>query len=194
MPDLKINTNNTRTSTCYVRFPQKSVNFSQSFFPYFSKLRSSLDKSIKNQNDLSLFKDSLKLLYKPVKHRHYKYGTKVGNRFLAHLRVGRSFLNSHRFVTGLSETDKCKNCNENKVENISHFTLLCPAFSSSRLTLFKKISSLVPNFPQLSQKDKISLLLNGINLNSGISDCRNVPIMFAMQNFILSTKRFEKPS
>ena len=141
-----------------------------------------------------MFKENLKLVYKPVKHRHFKYGTKTGNRFLAHLRVGRSFLNLHRFVTGLSETDKCRNCNENKIENISHYTLLCPAFSSSRLTLFKKISSLVPNFPQLSQKDKISLLLNGINLNSGISDCQNVPIMFAMQNFIISTKRFKQPS
>ena len=141
MPELRIQTNNTRTSTCYVSFPQKSVSFSQSFFPYLSKLWSSLNKSIKKQNDLSMFKENLKLVYKPVKHRHFKYGTKTGNRFLAHLRVGRSFLNSHRFMTGLSETDKCKNCNENKVENISHYTLLCPAFSSSRLILFQKITS-----------------------------------------------------
>ena len=56
-----------------------------------------------------MFKENLKLVYKPVKHRHFKYGTKTGNRFLAHLRVGRSFLNSYRFVTGLSDTDKCKN-------------------------------------------------------------------------------------
>ena len=194
MPDLKINTNNTRTTVCYVRYPHTTVNFSNSFFPFFSKLWSLLDKKVKSQRDILVFKENLKSVYKPVRHRHFKYGTKIGNRFLAHLRVGRSFLNSHRFVTGLSITDKCINCNQNKVENILHFALLCPAFSSSRAILFQKITNLVPNFLLLSQKDKVFLLLNGINLNSDISDCRNVPIMFAMQNFILSTKRFEKPS
>ena len=194
MPNIKVNINNTRTSTCYNRFPQKSVNFSHSFFPFFSKLWSSLDKCVKHIKEISVFKEKLKLVYKPVKHRHFKYGTKLGNSFLAHLRVGRSFLNAHRFVTGLSDTDKCKNCNENKVEKISHFALLCPAFSSSRAVLFNKITNLFPKFPHLNQKDKLHLLLNGIYLDSDIPDCRNVPIMFAMQSFILSTKRFEKPS
>ena len=35
MPNIKININNTRTYTCYNRFPKKSVNFSHSFFPFF---------------------------------------------------------------------------------------------------------------------------------------------------------------
>ena len=136
----------------------------------------------------------MKVVYKPVKHRHFKYGTQKSNRFLAHLQVGRFFLNSHRFVTGLSDTDKCKNCNQNKIENISHYALLCPAFSSSRAILFQKMTKLVPNFLTLGQKEKVFLLLNGIHLYCDISVCRNVPIMFAMQNFILWTKRFEKPS
>ena len=97
-------------------------------------------------------------------------------------------------VTGLSDTDKCKNCYQNNIENISHFALICPAFTSSRAVLFNKITNLVPKFLLLSQKDKLFLLLNGVNLNCGISDCRNVPIMFAMQNYTLLTKRFEKPS
>ena len=155
---------------------------------------SSLNIEDKSQRDLLVFKENLKVVYKPVRHRHFKYGTKKGNRFLAHLRVGRSFLNSHRFVTGLSDSDKCNNCNQNKTENVLHYALLCPAFSSARAILFQKITNLVPNFLTLGQKEKVFLLLNGINLNSDISDCRNVPIMFAMQNFILSTKRFEKPS
>ena len=114
--------------------------------------------------------------------------------FFAHLRMGRSFPNAHCFVTGLSDTDKCKNCNENKVEKISHFALLCLAFSLSRAVLCNKITNLFPKFPHLNQKDKLHLILNGLYLESDISDCRNVPIMFAMQSFILSTKRFEKPS
>ena len=35
---------------------------------------------------------------------------------------------------------------------------------------------------------------NGIYLDSEHEDCRNKQIMFAMQQFILNTKRFEKPS
>ena len=82
---------------------------------------------------------------------------KQGTDFLAHLRVGRSFLNSHRFVTGLSDTDKCKNCNQNKIEDVLHYALLCPAFSSSRAILFQKITNLVPNFLTLGQKEKVFL-------------------------------------
>ena len=111
-----------------------------------------------------------------------------------HLRVGRYFLNSHCFVTGLSDTDMCKNCNKNKIENTLHYGLLCPAFSSSCAIWFKKMTSLVPNFQFLGQKVKTYFLLNGINLNCDNSDCRNIPIMFAMLNFLLSKKRFEKPS
>ena len=52
MPDLKINTNNTRTSVSYVRYPYTTVNLSNMFFPYFSKLWSSLDTKVKSQRDL----------------------------------------------------------------------------------------------------------------------------------------------
>ena len=40
-------------------------------------------------------------------------------------------------------------------------------------------------------KNKLNTLLNGINTKSNTFDCRNVPIMFAMQSYILSTKRFD---
>ena len=65
-------------------------------------------------------------------------------------------------------------------------------FSLPRASLISKITRLVPSFPTLSMKNKLDILLNGINTKSNIDDCRNVPIMFAMQNYILSTKRFEK--
>ena len=106
--------------------------------------------------------------------------------------VGRSFLNSHRFVTGLSNTDICLNCNENKTENISHFVMSCPSFSLPRESMFNKINKSLPNFSSLSNKEKLFILLNGLNTVDNIADCRNVPIMFAMQTYILSTKRFEK--
>ena len=107
MPSLRVNRNNTRATVSYERFPQKSVKFSNSFFPYFSKLWSSLNKNIKCNTDIIKFKENLSCVYKPMKNRHFKYGSKLGNKYLTHLRVGRSFLNSHRFVTGLSENNIC---------------------------------------------------------------------------------------
>ena len=65
-------------------------------------------------------------------------------------------------------------------------------FSLPRASLISKITQLVPYFPTLSMKNKLELLLNGINTKNNIDDCRNVPIMFAMQSYILLTKRFEK--
>ena len=43
MPSLRFNHNNTRATVCYERFQQRSIEFSKSFSPYFSKLRSSLN-------------------------------------------------------------------------------------------------------------------------------------------------------
>ena len=192
MPSLRLNQNNTRATVCYERFQQRSVQFSKSFFPYFSQLWSSLNKNIKCINDLTKFKENLSFVYKPTKNQHFKYGSKIGNRYLTHLRLGRSFLNSHRFVTGLSDNIICSNCNENQTENTSHFVQSCPSYNLPRVLLMNKITNLIPNFSSLGKKVQLDILLNGINTNSIVRDCRNVPIMFAMQSFILSTKRFEK--
>ena len=100
MPDLKINTNNTRTSACYVRYPHATVNFSNLFFPFFSRWWLSLNQKVKRQRDLLVFKENLKVVYKPIRYRHFKYGTKIGHRFLAHLRVGRSYLNCTVLLLG----------------------------------------------------------------------------------------------
>ena len=185
MPKLRINHNNSRTVINYDRFPQKSVAFSNLFFPFFSKLWSSLNKNIKCNSDLISFKENLSAIYKPVKNVILNI---VFNPFTSWWVI----FNFHRFVTGLSNPDICLNCNENKTENISHFVMPCPSFSLPRESMFNEINKLLPNFSSLSNKEKLFILLNVLNTVDNIADCRNVPIMFAMQTYILSTKRFEK--
>ena len=143
MPSLRVNHNNTRVTISYEKFPQKSVQFSKSFFPFFSKLWSSLNKNIKCNTDFTNFKENISCLYKPIKKRHFKYGSKIGNKYLTHLRVGRSSLNSHRYVTGLPENEIGPKCNENKTENICHFVFIWPMFSLPRTSLIRKITKLV---------------------------------------------------
>ena len=68
----------------------------------------------------------------------------------------------------------------------------CPSYNLPRALLISKITKLIPTFSSQSMKNKLYTLLNGINNKSNTYDCRNVPIMLAMQSYILSTKRFEK--
>ena len=58
--------------------------------------------------------------------------------------------------------------------------------------MINKITKLISNFSSLSNKVKILILLNELNTDNNIADYINVLIMFAIQSYILSTKRFEK--
>ena len=92
------------------------------------------------------------------------------------------------------DSDRCLKCNKNSIDDNAHFVLNCESFVPQRNLLFNKIESLLPGFKVKSKKLKLFILLNGIYLDSEFPDCRNKHIMFAMQHFILATKRFEKPS
>ena len=74
---------------------------------FHTKLWNNLERSIKNEPDIKIFKNVLKTKLKPKKHRHYNFGKKHPNTLLCRLRVGRSFLNSHSFSIGHSDTDLC---------------------------------------------------------------------------------------
>ena len=191
LPEVSVNPHNTRSKSNYSHFTPMGVQFTKSFFPFFSRLWSSLDHVLKADQDLSLFKDKIKDKYKGPKYRHFNYGSKLGNKYLTHLRVGRSFLNAHRFVTGLSETPYC-HCSQ--IESVEHYVLSCPLYNDERIRLFDRMLSILPKFNSFTKKQKIEILLNGIYLKNNFIDCRNIPITFAIQNYILSTKRFNKTS
>ena len=52
------------------------------------------------------------------------------------------------------------------------------------------MEQILPKFKTFSNKVKLDILLHGINLQSEETDSRNRLIIFAVQNFILKTKRF----
>ena len=87
-----------------------------------------------------------------------------------------------------------QNVIKKSIDDNVHFVLNCESFIPQRNILFDKIELLLPGFKVKSKKLKLFILLNGIYLDSEFPDCRNKHIMFAMQHFILTTKRFEKPS
>ena len=187
MPKIQQKENNTRSNKFYKEFPHCGKQFSDSYFPHFTKSWNNLENSLKTEIDLELFKEKLKIKLKPKKFKHFARGTKVGNKFQTQLRVGRSDLNLHKFTIGLSETSACL-CD--RVESVEHFLISCFLYTEERSSLFSSVQQLVPTFNKQSKTKKLDILLNGINLNSKEPDSRNTRIMLLVQNFILKTKRF----
>ena len=55
---------------------------------------------------------------------------------------------------------------------------------------FDKVSQPIGNFSTLSLNRQVDIFMNGINTEL---DPRNLPIVFAVQTYILQTKRFNSP-
>ena len=123
---------------------------------------------------------------KPPRYRHYKYGDKYINTLMCRLRVGRTYLNADSFKIGHSETDRCE-CG--KKETVAHF-FVCERFKSQQDELKNKCNSLIPTFKNLSNAKQLEIFLYGYNLKSEEYDTRNIPLTFAVQRYVLSTKRF----
>ena len=83
-------------------------SFTNSYFPYAIKKWDSLDHELKYEPDFTLFKLKLKEKLKPQKFKHFNCGFKYQNSLHTQLRVGRSFLNSHMYEIGQSQTKSCQ--------------------------------------------------------------------------------------
>ena len=100
-------------------------------------------------------------------------------------------LNSHGFKINLREDDLCL-CHRS--ETVSHYFLDCFLYQEERDELLNKISQYLPRFKTFSKTKKLEIILYGFNLSNKEPDPRNLSIAFAVQNFILKTKRFSPSS
>ena len=134
------------------------------------------------------FKRSTKSIFKPPKYMHFSRGSKLGNMLVTRIRVGRSYLNEHRFLIGQIDSPECM-CHF-RSESTEHYFLDCFLYSPERQILLHLIEHYVPFFKNLSKKKKLDLILNGVNINDDIFLPTNTTLTKATQNFILNTKRF----
>ena len=138
--------------------------------------------------DLVEFKSEMKKRIKPTKYKHFGRGSKLGNTLLTRIRVGRSFLNQHKFTIGLSDSPQCL-CHF-RSENPEHYFLDCFLYTLERQTMFSLIEHYVPNFSRLNKKNKLELILKGVNIDDDEFLQTNTILTKSVQNFILQTKRF----
>ena len=177
----------TRSKGGYIHFKYENSKFNTSFFPHTLKLWNDLPKVIQLK-DVQEFKTSIKVIIKPKRHKHFYTGTKVGNKLLTRIRVGRSDLNEHKFTIGLVDNPECQ-CYY-KSESPEHYFLQCFLYSPERQILFNLVEHFVPNFKNYNNKQKLKLLLAGFDTDDPDFFSLNKTLSIAVQNYIIATKRF----
>jgi hypothetical protein len=182
-----INKQHHRSNGGYVPFPQKSVNFSNSYFPYFTRKWNMLKKDTKILN-LEDFKSHTKLNLKPPKFKHFQRGYKLSCTLLTRIRVGQSDLNTHRFKVGQTDSTTCMCLHPH--ETPEHYITQCFLYTEERRTLFSQIEKFIPRFKLCSMKRQFEILTQGYEINNPELVKINTQIMKFTQNFILKTKRF----
>ena len=188
MPKLDIDQSQiTRSKGGYIPFKPKDDKFNTSFFVNTLKLWNNLPRIIQHK-DVHDFKISVKIHIKPPRYKHFSRGNKFANKLLTQIRVGRSDLNQHKFTIGHVDSPECS-CHS-KFESPEHYFLQCFLYSLERQKLFSLIEHYVPNFPRLNQKLKLDVLLRGVEPDNEEFTNLNTTLTKAVQNFIMSTKRF----
>ena len=104
------------------------------------------------------------------------------------IRLGRSDLQMHKFTIGMSESPECQ-CHFNS-ETPEHYFLHCFLYSPERQVLFNLVEHYIPNFKNFNKKQKLNILLTGINTDDPEIFHLNKTLTIAVQNFIIETKRF----
>ena len=70
------------------------------------------------------------------------------------------------------------------------YLLDCFIYTLERQTMFSLIEHYVPNFSRLNKKNKLELILKGVNIDDDEFLQTNTILTKSVQNFILQTKRF----
>ena len=171
-------------------FPYKNAKYSNSFFPLFtSKYNKIYDKA--KSLDIIDFKAFITKDIKPPKYKHFSRGSKHGNMLLTRLRVGRSYLNSHSYTIGQSDTNTCS-CSNTQIETPLHYITQCPDYAEHRRTLLGQVEQFIPNINKLPLKRQFDILVHGYEpLNPELKNI-NTKIIISTQNFIIKTKRFQR--
>ena len=74
---------------------------------------------------------------------------------------------------------------------IAHF-FVCEKYTAHQEILYSKFYDVIPKFKNLSNPKKLEIFLFGYKLKSEEFDYRNIPLTFAAQKYVLSTKRFSQ--
>ena len=172
----------------------KTKRYGDSFLPSCIHLWNNLPLDIRQSASLSIFKSKLKssLLSVDFTPSYLSYGKRFPNICHTQLRLGCSQLNTHLYKVNAIQSPACACSFQN--EDINHFFLSCPLFSAQRLVLLDTVCHILA--PGVNPKLIVHLCSDLIITyfkqgNTKLNDDINVKIFDAVQNYIVSTRRFE---
>ena len=178
-----IRTRNSHIPTFYCR----TDCFKYSFFPSTLRDWFNLDEFIRCAESISIFKNRLLSLIRPVQSSVFNIFDPKGLKLLTRLRLEFSHLNEHRFRHNF---ESCVNplCSCSlTTEDTVHYLLHCHHFTHHRIDLMNSVNSVIHNFESLSDLDKKAILLYG---DPGLDNNKNKLILEATINYIKVSERF----
>ena len=140
--------------------------------------------------DITEFKAALKKHLAPSRYKFLAHGSKLGNKYLTQIRLGRSYLNDHSFQIQMTPSPQCS-CNAAR-ESTNHYFLDCKDNSKERWTMFGVFEQYLPKFHTYTKNKKLDIILNGFDRDSNNIYRTIVTLQYSVQNFVLKTKRFVK--
>ena len=127
---------------------------------------------------------------RPAPNSIYNCHNPKGGKLITRLRLGLSHLREHKFKHNLQDSiNPLCNCGHD-IESTTHYLLHCPLFANERSTFFSTLSSLDCTPLDNTDSSLTKTLLFG---NSSFKSNKNLKILIATTDYILSTKRFEEP-
>ena len=77
-------------------------------------------------------------------------------------------------------------------ESPLHYFIDCFLYLPERQTLFDLFEHYIPNFKNLNKKQKLEIILRGVNIENPDYFKTNVTLTIGVQKFIFNTKRFSE--
>ena len=88
----------------------------------------------------------------------------------------------------------CKYCSDSKIDNESHFLLGCATFMNKTRCFESKLSTLVPDFYQLSNENKLSTILCPTSAQATKLANKYIDILFKARNHIDNGEHISNPT
>jgi len=167
----------------------RTDSFRNSFFPSALSAWFELDETIRKSESISVFKNRLLSMIRPIPSNVYNIFDPSGLKLLTRLRLGFSHLNEHRFRHNFKECINPLCSCSLEIEDTAHYLLHCHHFAQNRSDLMISVKTVFENFDNLSDNDKRHILLYG---DPRLDKKSNKFILEATLSYIKSTDRFSK--
>ena len=179
-----------RVANTFQTFPCRTEFYMNSFFPYTVREWNKLDLKTRNCESFATFRKSILNDIRPSENSLFNIHRPNGVKLLTRLRLGFSHLREHKFRHNFEDTlNPLCSCSI-EPETTSHYFLHCHNYDAIRATLINELNPINNTLHLLDDSELIQIILFG---NAKFNTESNRRILLASINYIIQSKRFDKP-